>query len=281
MGCDFFYDGNLSDVRLQEKVLNFVKDFFNKIDLEITPDTSRSYSTEFHLPSVGLKYDPRTERHEEYSFNFYGFIMDCKSEDGICDSGQFIFNRNDNGRLVKIRRLPDSYGILPHRYFQEEDAIAEVVNDNPRAKILGRVVIPTNKSSIEPQPRQAEKPKYQVVVDDGGYIRLGGGLAFALLLTICKLRWWPDLKMCDDYENCEIVEALLVKYDMHQQMLDESLGFDACYQLFIAEYNRDFPPAPSQAPGENRLKANAQWYLDFWEKVKPYMRERNAPESEE
>jgi len=284
MGCDFFYDGNLSDVSLQEKVISFVKDFFTTIDLHIIPDARRSYATEINLPSIGREYTPHIETHDEYPFNFYGMIPYCKDE-GISDQCQFIFNRNDNGRLVKLRRLPDSYGIKPHYYYREKPeprrTNEEFRSQGKDGKILGRVVIPPLKEF--PKPLLAEKVPfpYQVVVDDGGYARLGGGLAFALLLTICKLRWWPDLKMCDDYEYCEIVDALLRKYDLHQQLLDESLDFHASHKLFITEYDRDFPPAPSQDSGEDRMKANAQWYLDFWEKVKPYLRERKAPESEE
>lgn len=269
MGCDFFYNGNLPNEKLQGKVVNFVKDFFNNIDLVITPDTLRFYPTEINLPSIGLKYDPRTEEHEEYSFNFYGIIPDCKDY-GASDHGQFIFNRNDNGRLVKIRRLPDSYGILPHHYYQDEKE-----NTDKKSPLnFGRVPIGVDLTGQTSLPREVKPYKLQVVVDDGGYARLGGGLGFALMLTICKIRWWPDLKMCDDYENCEIVDALLAKYDMQQQMLDESLDFHACHNLFISEYNKDFPSPSSTGSKDDRLKANAQWYLDFMAKIKPFLKDR-------
>ena len=123
MGCDFFFKGNLPDVGLQEKVINFVKEYFDKIDLEISPNTALNYSTEIILPRKWPQYDPRSEQYDEYSYNYFGIVTDCKDEYGINDAGQFIFNRNDKGRLVTIMRLPESFVILPHRYYQEEMAI--------------------------------------------------------------------------------------------------------------------------------------------------------------
>lgn len=243
----------------------------------ITPDSACTYPTEINLPSVGLEYDPRTKIFDEYSFNFYGIIPQCRDEYGISDYGQFIFDRNDNGRLVKIRRLPDSYGIIPHYYYQDEKVHEPFVREINGPQILGRVplpvniggrvVFPSNTEKTGPQTPKSAQCKYQVIVDDGGYIRLGGGLGFALLLTICKLRWWPELTMSDDYENCEIVDALLEKFGLHRQMMDENLDFDTCHKLFIADYDKEFPPPP---PGD--MKLQAQWYLDFTDKIKPYMK---------
>jgi len=267
MGCDFYYDGNLPDQGLQEKVINFVKGYFDKIDLVITPDLACTYPTEIDLPSIGYEYNPQKKQFDEYSFNFYGIIPECRDYYGISDYGQFIFNRNDTGRLVKIRCLPDSYGVIPHHYYQERKAPEPVVRSTGRTQILGRVALPVNSDNNEPQLPIAEKCEYQVIVDDGGYIRLGGGLGFALLLTICKLRWWPELTMSDDYENCEIVDALLAKFNLHRQLMDETLDFDTCHKLFIADYHKEFPPAP---PGD--MKMQAQWHLDFMDKIKPYMK---------
>lgn len=268
MGCDFYYDGNLPDEGLQGKVINFVKGYFDKIDLVITPDLACTYPTEINLPSSGYEYNPQKKQFDEYSFNFYGIIPQCRDEYGINDYGQFIFDRNNNGRLVKLRRLPDSFEIIPHYYYQEKKESKPIDwSGSGRAIILGRVELSVNAEKTEPQTPEPAQCKYQVIVDDGGYIRLGGGLGFALLLTICKLRWWPELTMSDDYENCEIVDALLAKFGLHRQLMDESLDFDACHKLFIADYHKEFPPAPT-----GDMKLQAQWYLDFTDKIKPYMK---------
>jgi len=279
MGCDFFFDGNLPDETLQTKVINFVKDYFNKIDLVITPDPASAYSTEIHLRSVGTEYRSRTEHHETYSFNYFGIIPYCEDEYGITDHGQFIFNRNENGRLVKLMRLPDSYGIRPHPYYQDipqsSDAMHETTSCVNTGQVIGKIDSTCEEQHQTSLPCTTVPYQYQVVVDDGGYARMGGGLAFALLLTICKLRWWPDLKMGDDYEKCEIVDALLEKYGLHQRMLDENLDFHTCYNLFITEYNKDFPPPSSEDSKEDILTAQAKWYLDFTARIEPYMKKRN------
>lgn len=278
MGCDFFYDGNLPDKALQIKVINFVSAYFDKIDLVITPDPVSGYSTEIYLASVGPEYRSRKEHHERYSFNFFGIIPYCKDEDGILEGGQFIFDRNNNGRLVKLMRLPESYGIRPHRYYQDKTESNDSTQITTSGMKVGQIIGGENSSGEVQQqaslPCKAVPYPYQVVVDDGGYSRLGGGLAFALLLTICKLRWWPDLKMGDDYENCEIVDALLEKYGFKQRMLDETLDFQTCYDLFITEYDRDFPPPPEGGSKEEKMAAYARWYLDFTAKIEPWMKKR-------
>lgn len=191
----------------------------------LTPDPSLKFSTEINIPRIGIKGRPRTERYEEYSFNFYGIIPVCKNT-GILEHGQFIFNRNDNGRLVKIMRLPDSYGILPHHYYQEN----------------------SESESDDALPSNAAMNKYQVVIDEGGYNRVGNGFDFALLLTICKLRWWPGLWMGDDYNNCEFVDELITKYGLHEQMRDENLDFDTCCTLLKPNMKRSFHLLLNPAP---------------------------------
>jgi hypothetical protein len=242
MGCDFFYDGNLPDETLQTKVIDFVSGYFDKIDLAITPDPATRYSTEIF---------PRKEKHEAYPFNFFGIIPCCKSDYGILEGGQFIFDRNNSSRMVKLMRLPESYGVIPHHYYQ----------CNPKENIddvLARITYYEELKCPESWHQKFAPYPYQVVVDDGGYSRLGGGLAFALLLTICKLRWWPDLKIGDDYENCDIVDALLDKYGFKLLMLDESLDFGTCYDLFITEYDRDFPPPPAAGSEDAKMAAYAR-----------------------
>ncbi len=279
MGCDFFYDGNLPDETLQIKVINFVSSYFDNIDLVITPDPASGYSTEIYLACVGPEYRSRKKHHERYSFNFFGIIPDCKDEYGVLEGGQFIFDRNNNGRLVKLMRLPDSYGIRPHRYYQDRPESNDTMQKKTSLLKSGQIIAGENSSGREQQqaslPGKAVPYPYQVVVDDGGYSRMGGGLAFALLLTICKLRWWPDLKMGDDYENCEIVDALLDKYRLHQRMLDEDLDFHTCYELFITQYNKDFPPPSSEGSREEIVAAQAKWLLDFTAKIEPYMKKKD------
>ena len=244
MGCDFFYEGNLPDEKLQEKVINFAKDYFQHIDLFVNPDLCHDYFTEIKGPIVG--YERTREEFVEYPFNYFGFIPQCKDEHGISEHGQFIFNRNDDGRLVRILRLPDSYTIVPTQQYQ-----VDLDTELPKLKhekISGMVISSEEFKKIGSLPIKAAKPKHQIVLEDGGYHRTGGGLGLALLLIICKLRWWPELSMGDDYENCETVEGLIAKYDFEKILKDENNNFETCYDLFFIEYNKDFPPPSPPQP---------------------------------
>ena len=109
MGCDFFYDGCLPDIKLQEKVIRFFLTY-NSSEMLIHPKSEKKYLTK-HV-SVRKDY---LNSYKLYPFNFYGIIPD--HDDTLFVQDQFIFDRSAHGKLVRFLKLPESFKLSPHNKF--------------------------------------------------------------------------------------------------------------------------------------------------------------------
>jgi len=91
----------------------------------------------------------------------------------------------------------------------------------------------------------------EVVVKRDGYYRLltgsGAQYAFAILLVILRLRYWPELEFGDDYLICEEMKQKIGRWGLVNRMQDEALGFRECYELYFSTYREHCPP-PSPIP---------------------------------
>lgn len=202
MGCDFSYSGSLPDIKAQEQVVSLASSFFDSIALKVSPDPATRYLTRFisfkgHLAPV------------KYPFNFFGIVPFFEHK--ICEYGQFIFDRTDNGRLVRFLKVPDHYNLPPWD---------ECYGDDDE----------------------------QLIVQQGGYARNGGSLSFALLMEIIRLRIWPDLSAGDDYNICDEVKGILYDAGLVEDMKDATFDFNKCWELFKAEYDLRHPPKPEYTP---------------------------------
>ncbi len=121
--------------------------------------------------------------------------------------GQFIFHRpvsrnvtyfeDRQGKLVTLARLPQQFNI-PQDYQEPEN--------------------------VEGYDR------LQLIVRNRGYYRSMGGISFALLLYLIKLRWMPDLWMGDDYDNCSYVEGFVDHYDLEGSFKNYSASYNECLE---------------------------------------------------
>lgn len=202
MGCDFFYSGSLPDIKAQEQVVSLATSFYDSIALKVFPDPATRYLTRF----MPLRVDRVSE---DYPFDFFGIAPFFK--DSICEQGQFIFDRTDNGRLVRFLKVPDHYNLPPwdKGYWGDDE---------------------------------------QLIVNSGGHVRNGGSLGFALLLEIIRLRVWPDLSAGDDYNICDEVRGILYDAGLVEDMKDTTFDFGKCWVLFEAEYDLKHPPRPEYTP---------------------------------
>lgn len=214
MGWECYYSGNLPDVTLQEKTINFVKSFFTSPpELIVTPDPDFRCLTKLHYWQGKECYD---HYMPEYPFNYYGVIPFFDRSDGtIYAGGQFLFDRNTGGRLVSFEKLPDVYLQLQTGEQSEK--------------------------AIEDQPTQ-----FPAELTLGGSVRKIYG--FALLLSVIKLRWWPDLECCDDDDYCQLTFQRIWKYGLASKLMDESLDYNACCEIMKKEHEKYFPPEPPEQP---------------------------------
>lgn len=213
MGCDFFYGGCLKDHKAQENVVRFAQQYFeDKFEGEIiVPEPEKTYLAEIHLEREpgdnAFTPQPRIE-DPACPFDFYGLVPFPDSVD-FFDRAQFVFHRcrkgslayenNREGMLVSLKRFPQDL-LIPPDHVDEDVA--------------------------------SGYDKRQIIVDDCGYLRNGGGYSFALLLNVIKLRWMPNLWMGDDYNNCQYVEKFIAHYSLSGRISRESVTYDECSEIF-------------------------------------------------
>lgn len=131
MGCNFFFSGRLPDIKTQEKVIEFVRQYDPMIDLVVQPDPKVKFRTLVEL--IGGKGKGKIEN--EYPFDFFGIIPFCKEV--VLEHGQFIFDRTDGGRLVRFFKLPDSYHVPPQYPSYDKPNVELYVSEGGYNRLMG------------------------------------------------------------------------------------------------------------------------------------------------
>lgn len=197
MGCEVFYNGQLSNPILQEKVIELVYSYYKKDCYVIRPEPETYYHTWY----LGKKPPGK------YPFNFFGVIPKL-DEDNFLDRGQFVFDRNNGGKLVTLNKIPGSYKSA----WDEIDGDAE----------------------------------FDVIVDNGGYyINIESSPVFLFLLNLIEIKWWPEFNYGEDCclgkdFTCE--DSLLfgfINSDIVDVLKKESLDFDAAWELYLQSGEQD------------------------------------------
>jgi hypothetical protein len=220
MGWECFYSGILPDIILQEKVTNFVKTFYSSPqELIVTPDPSLRYLTKldyWHERKFYEHYMP------DYPFNYYGIIQLCDRKDGTIFGGQFIFDRTAGGRLVSFKKLPDTYVL--------------------------------SQTSEQHDKKAGNRPaEFPIELTLGDSVRKIYG--FALLLSVIRLRWWPDLKCCDDDDSCQKTFQRIWEYSLARKLMDESLNYNSCVDIMKKEHEKYFPPSLPESPTPKKTRS--------------------------
>ncbi|MCW3488697.1 DNA-directed RNA polymerase subunit alpha C-terminal domain-containing protein [Dethiobacter alkaliphilus] len=193
MGNSFYYSGSLPDNRLQLQVINLVISYFGEISLYLNPDPGTEYMTE---------YD--TGKPKLYPFNFFGVVPLLK--DSLIEHGQFVFDRDNGGTLVRFHQLPAFFNIPP---WDNE------INQNA-----------------------------EVVLQKKGYMRGEYGLDFALLLNLIKIKWWPEFKFGDDYDTCEeVYNEIVGDAKLHSAIRKKALEYNEYLNLYLQSLRKRQPPS--------------------------------------
>lgn len=117
MGCDFVFKGSVEDTTAQGKVVELVKGFFETASLlyepslmmvEPSPRAPRVTLRRIKKNQNQLWSRHRTEKVFSHPLNYYG-IIPLSWGRFLPDFGQFVFDRENGGRLVTIRLLPNWY----------------------------------------------------------------------------------------------------------------------------------------------------------------------------
>jgi len=211
VGCDFFYSGSLPDPQRQQKVIEFLKGYFKEVDVEVQPQP------QLHCRTLIQSHADADQEYEQYPFDFYGLVPSLNFE-----HAQFVFDRNDGGRLVRFVRFPADLG-------------------DPQGDLL-----------------QPDAP--EVIVKHDGYYRAGTNTSkmwtFALILNFLQIRYWPDLQFSDDHNSCHKVGQDIWRWRLVNQLADPERNMKACYDLYWKTHIRHHPslapktPAPSRSRGQ-------------------------------
>lgn len=230
MGCDFYYRGCLKDHKAQEDVVELASQFYDKKGRIVVPEPDKTFLAEIYLDrpeNYKLYSPPPTIEDHECPFDFYGLIPYSGMD--IFDCAQFVFHRcqkrtlayiqNRDGMLVTLERFPQQFNIPPG-YVEQIDA-----------------------DCFEP---------FQLIVNNRGYLRCGGGYNFALLLHLIKLRWMPDLWMGDDYGNCDHLGQFIEHYGLTEKFSCQSVTFEECWRIVedIQEEEQNFRKKKHDGPAE-------------------------------
>jgi len=148
----------------------------------------------------------------DYPCYYYGVIHGCNRTDGTISFGEFVFDRTAGGRLVSFDELPPAY-------------LDNQAGNDGRTEIQNRdLTVRLNLTNT-----------------------VRGNTLYPLLLTIIKLRWWPDL-VCSDDDFCQEYTQEIWKYGLTKKLMDENLDFRECLKLYRKEREKYFPPPPPEEP---------------------------------
>jgi hypothetical protein len=209
MGWECYYSGILPDIILQEKVICFVRTFFEfPPDLLVTPCPHIKYKTKMVYWQGYNRYEHDLPDHP---CDYYGIVQSCDRKDGIIFGGEFIFDRTEGGRLISFEKIPAAYLDAP---------------------------------SGQDGKNKIQVPELPVILTHGSSVR--GNLGFPLLLNIIRLRWWPGLECHDDDDFCLETSKNIWKYGLTNRLMDEDLDYRSCAKMMKKEHEKYFPPPPRE-----------------------------------
>ena len=237
MGYECYYSGVLPDTALQEKVIKFAQSFYSgPPDLIVTPYPHIKYDTKIsYIRKIGEAipgccnekvwrewngYASCEQHLSDYPCDYYGIIHGCDRTNGFIYYGEFVFDRTAGGRLVSFDNWPDVY--LDH----------QAENDGEVGGRNGDLTVRLNLTNT-----------------------VRGNTAYPLLLSIIKLRWWPDLVCSDDEDFCQEYTQEIWKYGLAKKLMDENLDFDECLKLYRKEHEKYFPPPPPEKPESEEINS--------------------------
>lgn len=133
MGCDFFWSGELPDIKLQEKVIKLAVSHYSSCydeeqPLYIHPNAELSYLTQLEDGHYGFK-------EIQYPFDYYGIIP--FSDYKLYGHRQFVFDRTANGRMVQFLKLPTSFNLPPDKEVYLHTKSEVVVNNGGHDRNYG------------------------------------------------------------------------------------------------------------------------------------------------
>jgi hypothetical protein len=174
---------------------------FNPILQEKVLELVRSYYSEgYYL----VRPEPDTYYHtrrlwenpsELYPFNYYGVIPHL-SDGSYLDRGQFIFDRSAGGELVTLHKIPGSY-----------------------------------KMAWGDKNKDAD---FDVVVTNGGYDRMiESPVCFVFLLTLIKIKWWPEFNYGDDYCYDDEIMKKLRELGIDVALKKKDIDFNYAWGLYL------------------------------------------------
>ena len=151
----------------------------------------------------------------EARFDYFGVIPSIV-DDGSMSGGHFVFDRRAGGKLIRLLKFPGQAKETP--------------------------------GYSSPGDRKAD-----VIVGENVYAKTPHRVAFALLLNIIRLRWWPALSYNDEHGLCSYICETLWSSGLTRTLMKSDVQFDTCYKLIEAEFGFllpwDDPPQPGVEEG--------------------------------
>jgi hypothetical protein len=173
------------------QVINLVISYFGEITLYLNPEPGTEYMTEYDNHNL-----------KPYPFNFFGVVPLFK--DSLIEHGQFVFDRDNGGTLVRFHQLPASFNIPPWDNVINHDA--------------------------------------EIVLQKEGYMRGEYGLDFALLLNLIKIKWWPEYKFGDDYDTCgEVYNNIVSDAKLHSAIKKKTLEYNEYLKMYLQSLRKRHP----------------------------------------
>lgn len=152
----------------------------------------------------------------ETPFSYFGVIPTFRDDQFM--GGQFVFDQSAGGKLIRLLKFPGQ------------------CNETP--------------GYSSPSDRKAD-----VIVGENVYAKTPHRVAFALLLNIIRLRWWPTLHWSDEHDLCSDICEMLWSSGLTRTVMKADVQFDTCCKLMEAEFEYellwDDPPQPDVEENED------------------------------
>jgi hypothetical protein len=154
----------------------------------------------FLHPEAEILYDIKylgEKSSKRYPFNYFGVIPKL-NDDRLLNRGQFVFDYNNGGKLVTLHKLPSSYALVMHNEYSDA--------------------------------------KIDIIAENGGYLRaIESASLFIFLLIIIKIKWWPDLRIADDYCIAEEILEKISDSGIGVMLKKKCLDFDTARSFYLQE----------------------------------------------